>query len=276
MRAARLLGIAVLSQTILAAPVAMAGTPLLAHRAVYDLKLERSSSESGITSLTGRMVYELRGSACDGYTVNFRYVAQSDTSEDRRVTDQQTTTFEDGEANTFSFVTKSFVNQNLDSEIRGNVTREASALKVELLKPENRLLDLGPAQFPTQHMIDLIDRAKKGETFYETTLFDGSEDGDKVSITTVVLGKPSSAISSDPELPVLASIAEQKFWPVDIAYFDEQGAEGGEETPEYRISFKLYENGLTRDVEMDYGDFVISGQLVDLATFDPDTKDCAR
>ena len=276
MRAARLLGIAVLSQTILAAPVAMAGTPLLAHRAVYDLKLESSSSESGITSLTGRMVYELRGSACDGYTVNFRYVAQSDTSEDRRVTDQQTTTFEDGEANTFSFVTKSFVNQNLDSEIRGNVTREASALKVELLKPENRLLDLGPAQFPTQHMIDLIDRAKKGETFYETTLFDGSEDGDKVSITTVVLGKPSSAISSDPELPVLASIAEQKFWPVDIAYFDEQGAEGGEETPEYRISFKLYENGLTRDVEMDYGDFVISGQLVDLATFDPDTKDCAR
>ena len=276
MRAARLLGIAVLSQTILAAPAAMAGTPLLAHRAVYDLKLERSSSESGITSLTGRMVYELRGSACDGYTVNFRYVAQSDTSEDRRVTDQQTTTFEDGEANTFSFVTKSFVNQNLDSEIRGNVTREASALKVELLKPENRLLDLGPAQFPTQHMIDLIDRAKKGETFYETTLFDGSEDGDKVSITTVVLGKPSSAISSDPELPVLASIAEQKFWPVDIAYFDEQGAEGGEETPEYRISFKLYENGLTRDVEMDYGDFVISGQLVDLATFDPDTKDCAK
>ena len=30
--------------------------------------------------------------------------------------------------------------------------------------------------------------------------------------------------------------------------------------PEYRISFKLYENGLTRDLQMDYGDFVIRGQ----------------
>ena len=38
--------------------------------------------------------------------------------------------------------------------------------------------------------------------------------------------------------------------------------------PEYRISFKLYENGLTRDLEMDYGDFVIKGKLVDLAVFD--------
>ena len=63
----------------------------------------------------------------------------------------------------------------------------------------------------------------------------------------------------------------EKFWPVDIAYFDET-TEGGEDTPEYRISFKLHENGLTRDLEMDYGDFVISGKLVDLAVFEPDDK----
>ena len=40
--------------------------------------------------------------------------------------------------------------------------------------------------------------------------------------------------------------------------------------PEYRISFKLHENGLTRDLEMDYGDFVMSGKLVDLAVFEPE------
>lgn len=275
MRARRLLGIVILSQ-IGVAGAATAATPLLAHRAVYDLKLERSSDDAGISSLTGRMVYELRGSACDGYTVKFRYVAQSDTGEDRRITDQQTTTFEDGDAKTFSFVTKSFVNQELESELRGNVTRDDATLKVELLKPDNKLLDLTPAQFPTQHMIDLIERAKRGETFYETTLFDGSDEGDEVSITTVVVGRQASASGVDPEVPVLAGLAEQKFWPVDIAYFAEKAANAGEETPQYRISFKLYENGLTRDVEMDYGDFVISGRLVELATFDPDTKSCTR
>ena len=77
--------------------------------------------------------------------------------------------------------------------------------------------------------------------------------------------------SSDPEVKALHALSTEKFWPVDIAYFDET-SEGGEDTPEYRISFKLYENGLTRDLEMDYGDFVIRGKLVDLAVFEPDAK----
>ena len=94
--------------------------------------------------------------------------------------------------------------------------------------------------------------------------------------TTVVVGKPASTSNADPEMKALNALSTEKFWPVDIAYFDE-AAEGGEDTPEYRISFKLYENGLTRDLEMDYGDFVIRGQLVDLAVFEPDAKSpCKR
>ena len=38
--------------------------------------------------------------------------------------------------------------------------------------------------------------------------------------------------------------------------------------PEYRIAFKLHENGLTRDLLMDYGDFSMKGKLVDLSVFD--------
>ena len=70
-------------------------------------------------------------------------------------------------------------------------------------------------------------------------------------------------------------LTAEKFWPVDIAYFDE-ATEGGEDTPEYRISFKLYENGLTRDLDMDYGDFTIHGQLVDLAVFEPDDESTCK
>ena len=42
------------------------------------------------------MVYEFNGSPCEGYTVQFRFVTKVDTSENSRVTDQQTTTFEEG------------------------------------------------------------------------------------------------------------------------------------------------------------------------------------
>ena len=36
------------------------------------------------------------------------------------------------------------------------------------------------------------------------------------------------------------------------------------------------ENGVTRDLEMDYGDFVIEGRLVGLTAFEPNAADCTR
>ena len=65
--------------------------------------------------------------------------------------------------------------------------------------------------------------------------------------TTVIIGKQAEGNNTDPEAPALASLEKDKFWPVDIAYFDES-KNGGEEVPEYRISFKLHKNGVTRDL----------------------------
>jgi len=251
---------------------ALAVPALQAHRAVYDLTLSKASDRSGITGITGRMVYEFNGSACEGYTVKFRFVTQIATNDNTRLTDQQTTTFEDAEGKTFSFVTKSFVDQNLDKEVKGMATREPKGLKVDIDKPEKGSLELAATQFPTQHLVELIGKAEKGENFYQTNLFDGSEDANKVMTTTVIVGKKTDAEKTDPEAPALAKLASDKYWPVDIAYFDDTG-KGGEEVPEYRISFKLHENGITRDLVMDYGDFSMTGKLVNLSLFDQ-TKPC--
>lgn len=253
-----------------AATSAEAGAGTLApHRAVYDLALDRASDRSGITGLSGRMVYEFAGSACDGYTVTFRFVTRIDTDDVSRLTDQQTTTYEDGEGKSFSFVTRSFVDEELNGELKGVARAGEEETVVSIDKPEAKELRLETTQFPTHHLKDLIDRARKGETFYETTLFDGSENADKVMTTTVVIGKEASAKPNDPELKAMAALARTPFRPVDMAYFDlsEAGADG-EELPDYRISFKLYENGVTRDLVMDYGDFTMTGTLVDLDLFD--------
>jgi hypothetical protein len=275
MRASRLALAILLSSSAFAVAPAFAAAPLAPHRAVYDLVLDKATDRSGITGITGRMVYEFNGSPCEGYTVKFRFVTQIDTGENSRVTDQQTTTFEDAEGKTFSFVTKSFVDQALDREVKGTATREKDDLKVEIDKPEQSSLELPATQFPTQHLVELIGKANKGETFYETNLFDGSEDADKVMTTTVIVGKKSEAQKSDPELPALKDLAAQKYWPVDIAYFDES-TDGGEEVPEYRIAFKLHENGLTRDLVMDYGDFSMTGKLVNLALFPAPKQKCEQ
>ncbi|MBZ9988582.1 cell envelope integrity EipB family protein [Mesorhizobium sp. BH1-1-5] len=272
MRATRLfLAAACFSAALPMAP-AFAVPALQAHRAVYDLTLSKASDRSGITGITGRMVYEFNGSACEGYTVKFRFVTQIVTNDNTRLTDQQTTTFEDAEGKTFSFVTKSFVDQNLDKEVKGTATREAKGLKVDIDKPEKSSLELAATQFPTQHLVELIGKAEKGENFYQTNLFDGSEDANKVMTTTVIVGKKADSEKTDPEAPALAKLASDKYWPVDIAYFDDTD-KSGEEVPEYRISFKLHENGITRDLVMDYGDFSMTGKLVNLSLFDQ-TKPC--
>ncbi|TPM42042.1 cell envelope integrity EipB family protein [Mesorhizobium sp. B2-3-4] len=272
MRAARLAFHAVLLSVLFPVGSAFAVPALQAHRAVYDLTLKKADDRSGITGITGRMVYEFNGSACEGYTVKFRFVTQIATNDNTKLTDQQTTTFEDAEGKMFSFVTKSFVDQNLDKEVKGVATKNAKGLKVDIDKPEKNSLELAATQFPTQHLVELIGKAEKGENFYQTNLFDGSEDANKVMTTTVVVGKRTEADKADPEAPALAKLATDKYWPVDIAYFDDS-AQNGEEVPEYRISFKLHENGITRDLTMDYGDFSMTGKLVNLSLFDQ-TKPC--
>jgi hypothetical protein len=224
---------------------ARAGT-LVPHRAVYDLSLDTASDRSSITGIAGRMVYEFAGSPCDGYTVTFRFVTRIDTEEASRLTDQQTTTYEDGEGRNFSFVTRAFVDEELNSELKGSARAEPDRTVVSIEKPQKQELTLEPTHFPTRHLNELLANARKGETFYESTLFDGSEEADKVMTTTIVIGKPGKASAGD---------------------LGEEGADG-EELPTYRISFKLYENGMTRDLVMDYGDFSMTGTLVDLATFE--------
>ena len=54
---------------------------LVPHRAVYDITLVDARPGSGISELTGRMVYELTGSACAGFTQNMRFVTLSTNQE---------------------------------------------------------------------------------------------------------------------------------------------------------------------------------------------------
>ena len=60
--------------------------PLASHRAAYDISLidpsapPPTSAQTPI-SATGLIAYEFRGSACEGYTSNFRQMTEMDRSE---------------------------------------------------------------------------------------------------------------------------------------------------------------------------------------------------
>ena len=256
--------------TLLGASVAFAGLPaaaqgiagLLPHRAVYNLELKDASERSGINNMFGRMVYEFTGSACQGYRVNFRFVTQIDTSGEKKVTDQQSTTFEDPNTGRFEFDSKTFNDDRLDKEVSGSAEKGTDTLTVDLVAPIEKQLSLTAARFPTQHTIDVIERAKRGDHFFEAQIFDGSDNGDKTLYTSTIVGSPVAVSADDPDAANAGLLKAEKTWPVTIAYFDD--AKGADALPTYRMSFKLYANGVSRDLTMDYGDFVLKGNLVKL------------
>ncbi|HXV29791.1 MAG TPA: cell envelope integrity EipB family protein [Sinorhizobium sp.] len=244
---------------------AASASTLAPHRAVYDLELKDASERSGIAGMYGRMVYEFNGSACEGYTVSFRFVTKVDTGEEVRLTDQQTTTYEDMKTGSFRFLTRSFTDEKLDKEVRGSAHDEQSGVKVELTAPDQREVALAESRFPTEHMLEVIERAKRGETFFESRIFDGSDTGDKTLITSAFVGKARKPAPDDPDAGKAGKLAGESYWPVTISYFNDDAS--GDASPIYRMSFKLYENGVTRDLTMDYGDFVLIGKLANLEVF---------
>lgn len=252
-----------------ATSVQAASVQLAPHRAVYAVALEEATDRSGINDMRGRIVYEFRGSACEGYTTSFRFVTQIAARAGSRVTDQQTTTFEDAAGETFRFVTRTFVDQRPDRTIEGTAQRGDAATIVTLTEPEDEEFELAPAAFPTAHMIDLIERAASGERFYERKLFDGSDDADKVMTTTVIIGPEKSGDDDDED--AIGAVSDTPFRNVSVAYFDEVAE--GEGLPEYSIAFKMHDNGITRSLSMDYGDFVLSGTMEELELFA--VEDCS-
>ncbi len=241
----------------------MAASLLAPHRAVYDVELKEASDRSGIDGMSGRIVYEFRGSACDGYTTNFRFVTQLSARGEVSLTDQRTTTFEDGTGENFRFVTKTFVNQNEDKKIEGSARLDDDSVIVDLKEPESLELDLQSAMFPTEHVIDMINRARAGETFYQQPIFDGSDGGDRVMTTTVVIGPQKQEPTEDAAEETLKGESYRKF---SVAYFDEINDPEG--LPEYSIAFKMHDNGIARDLEMNYGDFTLIGKVSNLEIFD--------
>lgn len=260
---AAVLGLAGLSILCAAAPAAATG--LIPHRAVYDMKLQDADESSGIAGLSGLMVYEFSGSACEGYSVSFRFVTEfQDMAGGFQVTDLRASSFEDPEALTFQFLSKTYVDQKLIENTRGTARSSEDEKTVELQEPDERTLSITKgAMFPTEHLNLVIEAAREGKKFLAADVYDGSENGDKVYSTTAVIGAVrSEAIpeSDEPAAPP-SPIKEAEVWPVSIAYFDGSNASDGEQTPVYQLGFLLYDNGISRQLTMDYGDFVIQGRL---------------
>jgi hypothetical protein len=253
-----------------------ARVPLAAHRVVYDLSLAGATGPRGLEAARGRIAFDFLGDNCDGYALTYRQVTVLEGGEiGSRTSDLRTATFESGDGRSFRFKTESDTQGVPAKKLDGDAERgKDGVLAVRLKQPKRDRFTFGEDPvFPSDHMKRLIAAARAGETTMSIKMFDGSDDGHKVYDTLAVIGRKIEPGKDEAVEEVLRTDAMRKLarWPVTLSYFT---AGRGEQIPVYVISFELYENGVSRALKLDYGEFALKGDVTRFELMPG--KDCQR
>ena len=257
---------------------AAAGGAFLPHQALYELSLVKSRGSNAINSARGRILYNFSGSSCEGYTSEFRQVSELDSSEGKvTLSDLRSTSWEDGAGKSYRFKIDARTNDSDSSPVDGIAERTGDHITVKLTQPQAKTFTLdGATVFPTEQIQRIVAAAKQGKSLVELTVYDGSDNGQKVYNTLSVIGQPikgEKAVTSPDPSTSNEQMKSLTRWPVTVSYYDRDAkANDGEQTPVYAMQFELFENGVSRALVLDYNDFVISGAL---GKFDvKDSKPC--
>jgi hypothetical protein len=228
------------------------------HRAIYDISLARTDKGSGVTSAKGRMVFEITGSACEGYHMRQRMVVNiGDEDGNPGLLDFWITTFESGDGNRYDFDSKTTYNKDVVESVAGEARRLGSGIEVKLKQPSEKVVQIdGNTLFPSQHLQVILDAALAQQKFVTAEIYEGAGTGEERDAAGAAIGKASLGGSD-------GTLTGVRHWPVSVGYFDgsAETEDFGEELPAYQMSFTLYENGVTNNLIMDYGDYALAGSL---------------
>lgn len=236
--------------------------PLASHRAVYELTLDKASGAKAPAQAHGRIVFDFAAS-CEGYVQNFRQITELQPAEgSAKLSDMRSTTFEALDATDYRFKVETKVDNTPAEEVDGKAQKnKETGVNVDLARPKRGHVDLaGPALFPTEHLRRIVESARKGESLLEARVYDGTGEGDKVFDTLTVIGKAMETPAAEKAAQADA-LKGLKRWRVAVSYF-EPGKRDGQ--PIYILSFDLYENGVSRALKLDYGDFALKGEMTEL------------
>ncbi len=257
------------SFALLLAASAHAAT-LAPHRAFYDLDIKRLETGNNITSVKGRLAYEITGSPCDGYAVNYRIANRIVYTEGApQVIDNQMTSWEAGDGLELDVTQKQFVDSKLNSESRIKVKKWSSSDpgKGQITSTQSKDFETDPAAiFPSRYQVKLIEAALKGDQRDVSLVYEGSED-EKVMRAISFIG-PKRLVTGLPKQDE-GELASATAWPVSISYYG--NTEHGDEQPLYQASFLMLENGISTELVLDYGTYALNGKLSKLELLKADS-----
>ncbi len=243
---------------------------LASHKTVHDLVLDRADADSNIQNMRGQLFYDLSGSVCLGYNLSTRITIETISKESgKTASDVRSESWEDYNGSEFKFSFSRYDDNKLSQTMKGSARRTEGAVLAELDAPEKDTASFaGDVLFPTQDSVAIMKAALAGQSRLEATVYDGS-DGLMVYDTTTVIG-PSLKKGGNAKLKSVKN-SETLFglpsWPVVVSYYNQ--GQNGIGRPLFAVSFRLYDNGVSDELKLDYGTFVLKGDLSKIEFADP-------
>ncbi len=241
-------------------PAASEAAEFLPHQAVYRVKLVSSQPGSGITGVSGSMVYKF-SDACDGWTAETRTVLRF--QYDRgRYTDSvwSFAGWEAKDGSRFRYRLNDVRDGQTDEEIRGEAVMKAKGGPIaRFAAPPGVSMKLSKdILFPTEHLRRLLEAAERGETFYSRPLFDGASMDNPYQVSAI-LNKVSTAQGK--AIADKLGLADTRVWLMRLAFFPLSGAQ---ETPEFEVDVRYREDGVADFIRQDYGDIILEMTVEDV------------
>ncbi|MDX5359697.1 MAG: cell envelope integrity EipB family protein [Alphaproteobacteria bacterium] len=230
---------------------------LVSHKAFYALSLRSAAPDAGIATMQGRMAITF-DNVCEGYAYEQRIVSEvTDPDGQVRVTDFLVSSYEAKDGSLYRFNHANRFNGVVVERQEGVATArpgESPRVRIEVPEPRDLALPEG-VLFPIAHTRDLLASLAAGARTHAVTVFDESTEGFVLLSDSLLLARRApQAFEDDPR-------SDQPAWRIKVAYYDPARLDG---TPEYEVTLTLYDNGIADELVMDYGDFVVDGELVDL------------
>lgn len=252
---------------VVAAPAWAANIAVDPHEALYNLTLKSAKSASGVVGANGAMFYKW-GETCDGWTLEQRFHLRiSYAEEDATDISSTIVTFESKDGLRYRFNERRLRNGELDAEIRGEAHLDGPGKGgvAEFTKPEAATLTLRPGVlFPTAHTLTLIAAAQAHQQFISRYVFDGS-DVENAGQVSAFIGDALPPPGSKAAKPLNDPLLQHTSWPIRLAFFPASDGGAADQTePDYELSMRLLENGVTQEMKLDYSDYVIDAALSDI------------
>lgn len=241
------------------------------HRALYLIKLAGTRNGSKVNDLSGRMLFSW-GDDCHAWNIEQKmqlrfFYSEGETSD----TDRDLISHEAKDGSSYDFhVRRSADDKETPETFRGYASLkpgndgEGSGEAVYSGDNEKRMA-LSGMMFPAHHTMQLLEHARKGDKFFAVNVFDGADETGYNEISSFISApiepkvvvektKAGDIAKDNPLLKVRA-------WPIRMAFFAPNSETG---SPDYEMDMVLLDNGIIKSMTIDYGDFSMNADLVDV------------